>query len=83
LKIQKAIKMLLPDIIHPEDSIYYNGAIVLKLLQKQTHQNILDLYQTAKKERAMSFAVFVLCLDWLFLLNIAIVNQNGEVNLCS
>jgi hypothetical protein len=75
--------MLLPDIVHPEDSIYYNGAIVLRLLQKQSHQNILDLYQKAKKERTMSFAVFVLCLDWLYLLNIAIVNQDGKVNLCS
>ncbi len=83
MKTLKTIKMLLPDSIHPEDSIYYNGAIVLRLLQKQGRQNILDLYHKTKKERAMSFAVFVLCLDWLYLLNIANVNQSGEVNLCS
>ena len=75
--------MLLPESIHPEDSIYYNGAIVLKSLQKQVCQNILDLYQDVKQERLMSFAVFVLCLDWLYLLNVATINQKGEVELCS
>lgn len=75
--------MLLPESIHPEDSIYYNGAIVLKSLQKQARQNILDLYQNVKQERLMSFAVFILCLDWLYLLNIATINQEGEVELCS
>jgi hypothetical protein len=75
--------MLIPDNIHPESSIYYNGAIVLQTLQKQAKQNLLDLYQNVRKHRKMSFSVFVLCLDWLYLINVAILNQNGEVELCS
>jgi hypothetical protein len=75
--------MLLPDNIHPENSIYYNGAFVLEVLQKQSSQSILDLYQNVKLKRNMSFSVFVLCLDWLYLLNVAKLNTKGEVILCS
>jgi hypothetical protein len=74
--------MLLPDNIHPENSIYYNGAFVLEVLQKQSSQSILDLYQNVKLKRNMSFSVFVLCLDWLYLLNVAKLNTKGEVILC-
>ncbi len=37
--------MLLPDNIHPEDSLYYNGAFVLQALQKNTSWDLLDLYE--------------------------------------
>jgi len=83
LKTPKITTMLLPDNIHPENSIYYNGAFVLEVLQKQSSQSILDLYQTVKLKRNMSFSVFVLCLDWLYLLNVAKLNTKGEVILCS
>ena len=75
--------MLLPDDIHPENSIYYNGAFVLQALQKQKTQNILELYQTVKQQRKMTFPVFILCLDWLFLINVAVLNDKSEVELCS
>lgn len=75
--------MLLPDNIHPENSIYYNGAIVLQELQKQSNQNLLNLYQSIKKHQDISFPVFILCLDWLFLLGVAEVEDHGTVKLCS
>jgi len=59
--------MLLPDNIHPENSIYYNGALVLQVLQSKNRLDLLDLYQEAKKIRNMSFPVFTLCIDWLYL----------------
>ena len=75
--------MLLPDAIHPENCIYYNGAFILQVLQKQKAQNLLGLYQTVKQQRNMTFSVFVLCLDWLFLINVAVLNDKSEVELCS
>jgi len=75
--------MLIPDNIHPENTIYYNGAFVIQALQKKDGQNLLDLYQNVKQERNMSFPIFILCLDWLYLLNVAIINTNGIVELCS
>lgn len=83
LKIQRITSMLLPDNIHPEQSIYFNGSFVLQELQKESKQNLLDLYQNVKQKRNMTFPVFILCLDWLFLLNVALLNDNGEIELCS
>lgn len=83
LKTRRIISMLLPDTIHPENSIYYNGAFVLHTLQKQKTQHLLELYHNVKQQQNMSFSVFILCLDWLFLINAAVLNDNGEVELCS
>lgn len=75
--------MLLPDNIHPENSIYYNGAFVLKELQKKTDQDLIELYQNVKQSRNLTFPVFILCLDWLFLLDAAKLNNNNIVQICS
>lgn len=83
LKTPKTTTMLLPDNIHPENTIYYNGAFVLETLKSNTYNSILDLYQATKAKKEMSFSIFVLCLDWLYLLNIAQINNKGEVRLCS
>jgi hypothetical protein len=48
LKTQKAIIMLLPDNIHPDNSIYYNGAFVIESLKKETSYKIFDLFQEVK-----------------------------------
>jgi len=75
--------MLLPDNIHPENTIYYNGAFVLQSLQEKHVQNLIELYQNVKLKRDMSFSVLILCLDWLYLIDLAIINERGEVKLCS
>jgi len=75
--------MLLPDNIHPNKSIYYNGAFVVESLQRETRFRILDLYQEVKTKKEMSFSVFILCLDWLYLLEVAKINSKGKIELCS
>lgn len=75
--------MLIPDNVHPEQTIYFNGAFVLKSLQKHQAMDILELYMQTKTEREMSVPVFVLCLDWLFLLKLVSVDDYGKVNLCT
>jgi len=75
--------MLLPDNIHPEQSIYYNGAFVLQALREQRVMDMLDLYMNTQMHREMTMPVFVLCLDWLFLLNLVSLNEQGSVELCS
>lgn len=75
--------MLLPDNIHPELSIYYNGALVLNELQKKDKQPIINLYQKIKDANSMSFPTFILCLDWLYLIEVAQINEGGYVELCS
>lgn len=75
--------MLLPDNIHPEHTIYYNGAFILEALQNNRVISLLDLYLNTKNKHDLSMPVFVLCLDWLFLLNLIAFDENGKIILCS
>ena len=63
LKIQKTTNMLLPDNVHPENSIYYNASLALNVLQEYGSLDMLDLSQKISKMKKMSFPVFILCLD--------------------
>lgn len=74
--------MLLPDNIHPELSIYYNGSLILNELKETSHQTIMDLYYTIREENGMSFSVFVLSLDWLYLIEAAQITEEGIVKKC-
>lgn len=75
--------MLLPDNVHPEQSIYYNGAFVLQAIQHQTEQNLVDLYLNTITYKEMSMPIFVLCLDWLYLLSLIKLGEDGRIYLCS
>jgi len=77
------VLMLVPDNIHPERTIYFNGAFVLKIIQVHRVMDMFDLYVQTTSERDMTMQVFALCLDWLFLLNLITLNDNGKVELCS
>lgn len=74
--------MLLPDNIHPENSIYYNGAFLIQVLKDKNSLDIIELYQEVKKLKNMTFPIFILCIDWLYLANIAELND-GRIGLCS
>ena len=74
--------MLVPDNTRPEDTIYFNGAKVLQVIQNEKRLAITDLYVILKKKSDISFATMLLCLDWLYLIDCIEVN-NGEVILCS
>ncbi|PES73510.1 hypothetical protein CN505_27195 [Bacillus cereus] len=75
--------MLLPRDINPELSIYYNGAIILQQLLVEDNIDIIHLYNIVKNTSDMSLFTYLLSLDWLFLSDIAIVTESGEVKLCS
>ncbi len=75
--------MLLPDNIHPEDSVYFNGAFVLQAAFQNPSWDLLDLYQRTKRLKEMCMPIFILCLDWLFLLGLLTLNGQGRVELCT
>ncbi len=75
--------MLLPDNIHPEHTVYYNGAFVLQSLQKNKNCTLLELYLQTKNQHEISMPLFVLCLDWLYLLNLVSISKDGRFELCS
>lgn len=71
--------MLLPDNIHPELSIYYNGSVILNELKGGSEQKLLELYHNVKKYNEMSFSIFILSLDWLYLIQAAQIDEEGVV----
>ena len=72
---------LLPYKTKPEESIFYKGALVLEELEREDNQDFLDLYVNLKKA-GMSLTTLILCLDWLYLIDAARVDENGCVCLC-
>lgn len=74
--------MLLPDNIRPENCVYYNGAFVLQVLQKSGGMQLLELYSKVSEIVQISFSMFILCLDWLYLIDVAKI-EGEEVVLCS
>lgn len=46
------------------------------------NQTIMDLYQNVKVKNEMSFPTFMLCLDWLYLIEAARMNEKGYIQLC-
>ena len=54
---------------------------MLEELKREDNQDFLDLYGTLKKA-GMSLETLILCLDWLYLIDAARVNENGCVCLC-
>jgi hypothetical protein len=74
--------MLLPDNIHPNNSIYYNGAIVLNILQEHKSMEMLALYDLVKKNNNMTFPIFILSLDWLYLID-SVISKEEKIVLCS
>jgi hypothetical protein len=75
--------MLLPDNIHPEKTLVYNGALILKALKEVEEVALLDLYLELRKESSLGMPLFVLSLDWLYLANLIEINNQGKVALCS
>ena len=74
--------MLLPDNIKPELSIYYIGSQILSVLQDNRSLPLINLFQKLRERSSVSFQSFVLGLDWLYLINAAEVNEQGDVVLC-
>jgi hypothetical protein len=76
--------MLLPDNIQPELTLYYIGGLILKNLKVKNALSVVDLFQLVKKENEdVSFSSYLLSLDWLYLIDAAGVQTNGDVALCS
>lgn len=74
--------MLIPRNMSPDDCVYYNAAFVLEALLRRGAMTTADLYCEVRLHHRMSYSLFVLCLDWLFLINSISFNQE-KISLCS
>lgn len=74
--------MLLPHKSNPKDSIYYNAANILEVLLRGKSMEIIPLFLEVKKRKDLTFPLYLLCLDWLYLIDAAEINEQGSVVLC-
>jgi hypothetical protein len=77
--------MLLPDNVHPESTLWFNGALILKELKKTGEASLLDLFADTRTnaKTAITMPLFVLSLDWLFVTKCVDFNDQGKIALCS
>ena len=70
--------MIMPKDVSPKDSLYYKGYIVLNEIKKQGCIKFSDLIFNLREE--ISVNALILTLDWLYLLNAAILDEEGVVS---
>lgn len=74
--------MLLPKDVRPENSLYFNGAFIIKTIKNKGAMRFMDLYLSTREYHEIPIAIFVLALDWLYLASI-VRNNDGIIELCS
>lgn len=75
--------MLLPNDMKPESSIFYYASLVLKEVNNSKNSDIVKLFQSLKEQYDISLKVFSYCLDWLYLIEAVIVDEKGQVSICT
>lgn len=74
--------MLIPENISPDDCVYVNAAFVLEVLLDKQELNVSDLYCDVCTKHKMTYSLFTLCLDWLYLID-KISFSEEKITLCS
>ena len=77
--------MLLSNSSSPENTLYYNGALVLGALSGEggTGTPLSTLYELVRARYGMSASTLIMSLDWLYLAGAAAVDEEGVVRSCS
>ncbi|GHE80140.1 ABC-three component system middle component 6 [Thalassotalea profundi] len=75
--------MILNSDSHPQRQLYYLGAKTLEVLSNNGGvADFFDTYSEIKDQENISLMLFVLTLDWLYLLG-AIKSEKGTIEICS
>lgn len=75
--------MIINKDINPEREIYYLGAQVIEILRNSPKDKVelFDAFQSLNEKKRVSMNLFVLTLDWLYLLGI-INTAEGDIVKC-
>lgn len=71
--------MIFSKYIHPQQSIYYYGAMILKELSKLQTCTLQDLYVLMQQKYQIGLKPMCFTMDWLYLIDAVIVDQEGVV----
>jgi len=66
---------------HPERDIYYLGAKIIEILSETNKYewDCIELFETLKRSNGIELKLFILCLDWLFMIKVIENNEKGDV----
>jgi len=69
---------------HPEKDLYYLGAKMIEVLDSfdKKEWDYYDLFSEFCHKEKLSFNLYSLVLDWLFILNVIKQNENGGIKKC-
>jgi len=76
--------MIISKNTNPERDLYYLGGKVIELLasSKNTKHDYFELYIRLNNAQAISFNLYVLTLDWLFVLGAIKNSTDGCIEKC-
>lgn len=74
--------MILGQDTTPERQLYYLGALVLESLNKSSELDFFDVASKLKRSKGISMNIFILSLDWLFILG-AIKMKGDKIIKCT
>lgn len=71
--------MIINKDIHPEKDIYYIGALIIDILDNSSISKIefFSILEILNSKTKVSSNIFLLALDWLFILGIIDINNKG------
>lgn len=75
--------MLLPDNVNPKNTLYYNGAMIIRALRELGEASLLDLLTECRTRNDVPMPLVVLSIDWLYLAGRVRRNKAGNFVLCS
>jgi hypothetical protein len=70
--------MIINKDINPEREIYHLGALVIEILKNNPNSKMdfFDIYQSLNERIKVSVNLYILTLDWLYILGL--INKNRE-----
>jgi len=76
--------MLLENDTSPNKTLYYLGSEVMSVLSNFSDDKVdfFDLYQKVNEKEQLSMSLFVLVLDWLYILGLVQQNVRGDLQKC-
>ena len=76
--------MIISKNINPEIDFYYLGGKVIEILtsSKNEKYDYFELYAKMNKEQEIGLNLFILVLDWLFILGVIKNSNNGCIERC-
>lgn len=76
--------MIISKDINPEKDFYYLGAIILEIISNPNISQFetLTVYNELKSRERISFNLYTLTLDWLYIIGAINKTKNGDIIRC-